>query len=1060
MPRLLTRQERREVAGRARTLHERLDGPPNEPGDDSPDGDRLLEAWSDVFPDEQSFADRLAHAGLSEAEVRERAAATRWPADEPLPDWLAELESLLGHVVAAEFGDDYPFDVPDETPFGDLLAPVAEYAHERLADSLSAGVSKNALGTTDTLGATDALDPAVEWLFDRLELLTVRVLYVEFQSYLDSRSPELVEADPEEFADPPTENYRAFVEAMLDGGVTNLCLEYPVLARRLTLVVGQWVAAVTELCQRLDRDRSALASRFDVDGSVTALRPLADDTHAGGRAPVRVEFESGSAIYKPRDVGGGASFYTVLDRLDEQLETPSFRTPSFLRREEYGWMEPVSYADPEDEAALRRYYERAGVLLGLGYALGLGDCQFENVIAAGEQPTVVDGETVFTPEIGPGASLFSEGISRTVFESVLSTALLPYSSGDADTDRQVNIAGFGEVSGQQTLSGRTRPTIEAANTDVMTVAPESPTVDGSHNTPTLDGEDRPPGDYAEAICAGFEQTYEAIRRLHDEGRFFSETADEELLDGVETRVIFRPTNVYHAILRSSVARDPLRDGAWLTVEMDELAFPFFDGWTDSKDLWPLCGAERRALRRFDVPRIASTPDGETAFHDGEELDLSLASSGYERARRRVASFDATDRERQTWMIRRALTTADDERPPAEPASVTDDRLRREAVESFDGVIEAVTGAPVEDWMVMAGTDADLTLNPADESMYLGRSGVALTAAALHETTGESRYRRFTADLLGPVADEIEAGVEGGGSSFSLGGTMGVGSVIYALSVVADLLGEARYRRLADEAVRTVTDDRIAADDAFDVMDGSAGAILGLLAHYDRGGDSAALDRAVACGDRLLDGRVSVGGHRVWETNDETPLTGFSHGSAGIAYALAELGAATGESRYVEAVREALAFEEALYDPDRSNWKHGWASDRFMDRWCHGRSGIALARMGIADALGEEILPARRESALSATVESDPKGVDDLCCGNLGRVEALLEAARRGDRPQSDAAELAGRCLARTDRDGTLALRGRTWVGPNPGFYKGLSGAAYTLLRVRDPERLPCALLFE
>lgn len=1063
-----TRQERREIAGRARTFHERLGGPPNDPGEDTPDVDRLLEEWKETFPDEESFADRLAYAGLSESDVRERARATRWPADEPLPEWVAELESLLDHVTSSEVGDDRPFTVSDETPFRELLAPVVGYAYERLPTEVV---------------PMDALGPTIEWFFDRLELLTVRVLYVEFQSYLDSRDPELVRANPSEFDDPPTRRYEEFVEGMLDVGMENLCSEYPVLARHLTQVIDQWVSAVTELSQRLRHDRSALESRFDIEGSVTVLEPLAEDTHAGGRVPVRVGFESGSVIYKPRDVGGGVAFYAILDRLDDYLTTPSVETPTYLRREDYGWMESVSYRDPEDEAAVQRYYERAGVMACLGYALSFGDCQFENVITGGEHPTIVDGETIFTPRTDPAASLFSTEITQAAFQSVLVTGLIPYSSGAIDDERQANVSGFGTNSEQEELTGRTRPTIEAVNTDVMSVGTRTPTVDSGHNTPTLDGEDRPPEDYVDAICDGFEQTYETIRELHTAGRFFSEIVDEELPDGVETRVIYRPTNTYHAVLRSITARDPLRDGMWLSVVLEELAFPFFDDWTESNDLWPLCAAERREFRQFDVPRIATTPDGTTAFHDGKALDVPFAVSGYERARRRVNSFDAADLSRQKWIVRQSLTPPQDESPPPRPTTVTDDRLRREAVTLFDEAVEGITDAPGDGWTVMGATDDGLVLNPAEESVYHGRSGVALAAAALYAVTDDERYRRVVADLLDPVIDDIDSG----SPSFQLGGTAGVGSVIYGLSVVADLLDDERYRRRADDAVHLVTDDLIEADDDFDVMDGSAGTLLGLLAHHERHGGSAALERAKACGERLLEGRVTVGGHRVWETNDDEPLTGFSHGSAGIAYALARLAAVTDESRYVEAVREALEFEAELYDPDRNNWEHGWESEQYMDRWCHGRSGIALARMGIADALdgmpsptaSDGVLSATApdgtpslttpdetpslthpDEVLSATVESGPKSVDDVCCGNLGRVESLLVNARRSDEEPSDAVELTGRCLARREQDGRLALKGRTRSGGNPTFYKGLSGAAYTLLRVRNPDRLPCVLLLE
>ena len=52
---------------------------------------------------------------------------------------------------------------------------------------------------------------------------------------------------------------------------------------------------------------------------------------------------------------------------------------------------------------------------------------------------------------------------------------------------------------------------------------------------------------------------------------------------------------------------------------------------------------------------------------------------------------------------------------------------------------------------------------------------------------------------------------------------------------------------------------------------------------------------------------------------EEMLTGFSHGAAGIAYALLKLHEATGESSFREAALEAEAYETSVFLPEVSNW---------------------------------------------------------------------------------------------------------------------------------------------
>ncbi len=1078
----LSAEEKREIAGRARTLHERLDGPPNESGGSQPiEPERLFEAWAGAFPDREAFEARLRREGLAESAVREQLAATRWPADRPLPDWIDDLDALLEHVTR-QSADDLPASVPEETPFAELLAAVASYGRARLDDEVVPPCGVTQLET---------------WLVSRLNLLCVRALYVEFKSFVEHHDPELAAADHDAFDDPPTRYYGEFVDAMLGAGFRNLCLEYPVLARYLVTTVEQWTTAVETVCRRLRADRDALADRFDVEGAVTELDPLAADAHAGGQFPVRVSFESGAVVYKPRPVGMGVAVHGVLDRLDDALPVPPFETPAYLPREGYGWMERIEYREPADEAAVERYYERAGALLCVAYVLGLTDCHYENHLVSGEHPVVVDAETAFVPRIDPDAMLVEPEVAATVSPSVLSTGLLPWAVGDPDDAEgpgPAMLAGFGSRGGTVALSSTSVPTVEATNTDVMSVAEEPATIDRTENTPSVDGTDRPPEEYVDAVVDGFEATYDAVAERHDDGRFLSGALDREALADRENRIVYRATTRYTSVLQSCTTRHPLRDGARLTVEFEALAAPFFDDRIESDRCWPLYAAERRALRRFDVPRFGSRPDRTTVFHDGTPVGGPATgrreggrhegeqregkrrkgerreggqgrrprriadASGYEQCRKRLDGMGPADRRRQVWFVRRSLTSRNPTTlPPPSDAAVTDRRLRQVATDCCDEVIAAAIDAgPAPRWLSVVGSDRDpqLGLLPAEASLYNGRGGIGLALAAVHAATGEGRYRRRAIEALDPVAARD-------GASLGLGGTAGLGSTVYALSVAADLLDRPGYRERAVEHAHAVTADRLHDDSTFDVTNGTAGTLLGLLAHHERYGGDAILDRAVACGERLLDARVDVEGYRAWPTTGETPIPGLAHGVAGIAYALARLAAATGDDRYATAAREALAYESTLYDPARSNYCNPLESGerRYRDRWCYGRTGCALARLGAGTYLGDDDLLAEAGALASATAAADLSPKDQVCCGNFGRAIALLEAARRTDRDVAEARTVAGRCLARRE-SGALSLPGHGEPVVNPTFFNGLGGVAYTLLRIREPDSLPCVLLLE
>jgi len=132
------------------------------------------------------------------------------------------------------------------------------------------------------------------------------------------------------------------------------------------------------------------------------------------------------------------------------------------------------------------------------------------------------------------------------------------------------------------------------------------------------------------------------------------------------------------------------------------------------------------------------------------------------------------------------------------------------------------------------------------------------------------------------------------------------------------------------------------DRAFDIIYGSAGAILALIKLYKATEDEEILDIAEKCGDHLLKNRKETSsGYRAWATLGERIMGGFSHGAAGIAYSLLSLYSLTGEVKYIDGAKEAIAYENTLFSPSYGNWTDLRAdasrpeSEKFMTAWCQG-----------------------------------------------------------------------------------------------------------------------------
>ncbi|MFZ9229613.1 MAG: lanthionine synthetase LanC family protein, partial [Prochlorococcaceae cyanobacterium] len=120
-----------------------------------------------------------------------------------------------------------------------------------------------------------------------------------------------------------------------------------------------------------------------------------------------------------------------------------------------------------------------------------------------------------------------------------------------------------------------------------------------------------------------------------------------------------------------------------------------------------------------------------------------------------------------------------------------------------------------------------------------------------------------------------------------------------------------------------------------------GGVTGLIGALLSQKTPEALALARACGDRLLNVQLDSGGWSmggVGSSLRRPPLTGFSHGAAGMAAALARLAQATADERYAEAARRAIAYERSVFVAETGNWPDFRSSaepNEFMLRWCHG-----------------------------------------------------------------------------------------------------------------------------
>lgn len=199
-----------------------------------------------------------------------------------------------------------------------------------------------------------------------------------------------------------------------------------------------------------------------------------------------------------------------------------------------------------------------------------------------------------------------------------------------------------------------------------------------------------------------------------------------------------------------------------------------------------------------------------------------------------------------------------------------------------------------------------------------------------------------------------------------------------------------------------------------------------------------------------------------------PLTGFSHGAAGIAWALLELAAATGENRFRTAGLGGIAYERSLFSTEAGNWpdlrllERGRKAERdepapFQVAWCHGAPGIGLARLLCRPHVAEPFLDEEIKAAVRTTLVAGFGINHSLCHGELGNLELVFEAARifPDSSWEADTQRLLGHTVAGIERDGWLC--GNPLATESPGLMTGIAGIGYGLLRCAEPTRVPSVL---
>jgi type 2 lantibiotic biosynthesis protein LanM len=955
------------------------------------------------------------------------------------PSWLKDFRSAYAGAERSKS--------PGDLPPGFLLSvePLVARARRAIDAALRGAASGICAASED---ARMALIASFEFgLRDRLYDALSKTLVLELA--VASRRNALS-------GDGPQGRFAFFCDCLAEPAFAAALLEqYPVLVRRVTVMTDNWRTSTLAFLSRLTASRPALRDIFFDGGDPGPLVAVetSGDTHCSGQSVHILTFADGRRlVYKPRSVAMEAAYSGVIAWLNRAGCEPDLKEVRTHDEGDFGWMAFVEAPACRAKEEVERFFFRQGGQIALAYVFGCADLHYENVVAHGEYPVLVDLEALFQTPLVPqditGATARGWRALRT---SVMSTSLLPEPSFMSGDEAWVDVSALGFREGQ--LTPFRVPVWRADGTDRMHLAHQRLPMGSGASLPEHDNARTNVESYKDRVVDGFRYMYRFLQERKTE--LLGEDGPLASCPGKPLRHVFRDTAFYVRLLDASHHPRFLTDAivceAFLhnRLRSERERSSWFVGIEDT---------EVASLLAGDIPYFTSRV-GEPAVAVDGGAAIAIPGNGWEECRARVAALGDADLDRQIWLAHVAMTDLDapsivsaggSAGPAAAPSP---DDLIATATQIGERLADiAITDGDRATWLIPSFADAKrLFTTVAGFDLYDGLSGIALFLGHLGDITGKVAFTRLAVAAIDEALALYRAEDRGGPRH---GAFEGSGGLAYALAQLADLVGRpewlAEASRILHQAAR-----RAGRSPQRDIISGQSGLIVAALAVHRRRPDDALIRRLRPLVQRLrklAEAPPASGGLPVKAD------MGLAHGRAGIGFALARWAQTTGESDLAATAAQLFAFDQ---DAAGEASDAGKPHDMSRLGWCRGSLGIALGALqaehmsgpgtprddGWVQRLADEIIGAGVEGPLC------------LCHGALGRWELLSTMARKGLLRDGGAVKAwEGRLFQR--------LQSGDWVADNahalesPNLMVGLAGTGYALLRACHPQRVPSVLTLE
>lgn len=822
---------------------------------------------------------------------------------------------------------------------------------------------------------------------------------------------------------------------------------YPVLATLLFDLLEDTLNYLYAVILDFAGDVDALEMAFSIPSrKIDAIEFGLGDPHGRGETVCQVKFRTTSLVYKPRASREAVFFNRLLGQLREWTGADCFsiRAPRILSRERHSWVEKIDNTPCDNAADVALFYKKMGAQIAVIHALNGIDFHYENIIACGSSPVMIDLECLFTASTSdlllelPLDSALSNTF-KLIQQSVCSSGFVPFSQKSNNDQSGLT---------RQALFISTRHTLVFENGFYHLRKVEFEHLLQQKHLPLLQGERKGHETYKAELVHGFEYAYgELLTHRHTIMQMLEQSAGE-----LSTRVLLKNSQRYADFI--SLSRHPRFMKNMLDRELLLATL-----WKDLKEPYRAKGIPRHEiadLQRSSIPCFTMPLNSNALMSaQGETIDMTKVQPPIKSCLQKIANLSAADRALQLTLLEMCLYPESNGQPSSRAPLKAPQADRLDTILGISSRLEAlaIKGTATDvSWLAFHThpTTHGKYPSPMDHGLYSGIAGIGLFYLSLFKVSGKPHLL----SLMDQVLASLEQHFGFFKADLTVSAYHGLGSYLYLLINRRQITGDPKH----DEKIASLLTQLIDVppeDYDFDFLGGCCGAVT-LLANIHGLSAQADVLPAIRRMVGYIKDQILIEEGQLLRRDDRSViLTGLSHGLSGVIQALCKAYDVTGDVALVPLAIQILEGENRL---SREGF---WLDLRDLGpvdhatKWCHGDGGILIARRQLLKSMGEALDETTRQTVLDDIQRCENNlwqhGLGDgynLCHGDFGNLICLYDWYRQADNPEgiSRVKQALGE-VARQFFEGPFLDSDRV---PDVSLLTGITGAGYALLYEIDP----------